>query len=107
LEEAFLNWLKTLKVYEIMIEVFKTDVNTLRHADILVEHIQRMFNGYQANFDLEDCDRILRVKNERGHVNSIGLIRILSLFGFHAEVLEDDDPSAAICLHFILTTIPS
>ena len=77
-----------------MIEVFKTDVDNSRHADILVEHIQRMFNGYQANFDLQDCDRILRVKNVRGHVNSTGLIKILNLFGFHAEVLEDDYPVA-------------
>ena len=75
-----------------MIEVFKTDVNNPQYADILVEHIQRKFHGYQANFDLQDCDKILRVKNARGHVNSSGLIRVLSLFGFHAEVLEDDSP---------------
>lgn len=75
-----------------MIEVFRTDVNNARYADILVEHIQRTFHGYQANFDLQDCDKILRVKNVRGRVNSTGLISVLSLFGFHAEVLEDDTP---------------
>lgn len=77
-----------------MIEVFKTNVDNSKYADILVEHIQRTFHGYQVNFDLQDCDRILRVKNARGQVNSPGLIRVLNLFGFEAEVLKDDFPMA-------------
>lgn len=73
-----------------MIEVFKTDVDDSRYADILVEHIQRTFQGYEVNFDLQDRDKILRVKNVAGVVNSDRLIRMLNTFGFHAEVLQDD-----------------
>jgi hypothetical protein len=77
-----------------MIEVFKTDVDNSRFADILVEHIQRTFQGYEANFDLQDRDKILRVKNVTGLVNSDRLIKILNTFGFYAEVLPDDYPAA-------------
>jgi hypothetical protein len=75
-----------------MIEVFKTDVDNTKYADILVEHIQRIFYGYEANFDLQDCDKILRVKNVLGEVNSSRLIEMLNRFGFNAEVLPDNDP---------------
>ena len=77
-----------------MIEVFKTDVDNSRFADILVEHIQRTFYGYEANFDLQDRDKILRVKNLYGLVNSDRLIKMLNMFGFCAEVLPDDYPAA-------------
>jgi len=70
-----------------MIEVFKTNVEDSKYADILVEHIQRIFQGYEVNFDLQDCDKILRVKNVLGRVNSDCLIKMLNSFGFHAEVL--------------------
>lgn len=75
-----------------MIEVFKTDVDDSKYASILVEHIHRIFYGYEANFDLQDCDRILRVKNLKGMVNSERLIQMLNNFGFHAEVLQDECP---------------
>ena len=77
-----------------MIEVFKTDVDDSKYADILVEHIQRIFQGYEVNFDLQDCDKILRVKNVCGVVNSDRLIQMLNKFGFHAEVLRDEHPLA-------------
>jgi hypothetical protein len=77
-----------------MIEVFKTNIDDSRYADILVEHIQRIFYGYEANFDLQDCDRILRVRNVRGIVNSERLIQMLNGFGFYAEVLQDDYSAA-------------
>jgi hypothetical protein len=81
-----------------MIEVFKTDVDDSRFADILVEHIQRTFYGYLANFDLQDCDKILRVKNVRGAVNSDHVIKMLNRFGFYAEVLQDDCPTSLVYL---------
>ena len=75
-----------------MIEVFKTDVDEPKYAEILIEYIQRIFYGYEANFDLQDCDKILRVKNVKGEVNSVRLIEMLNRFGFYAEVLPDNEP---------------
>ncbi len=37
-----------------MIEVFKTSVKDSDKANMLIDHIHNIFNGYRANFDLED-----------------------------------------------------
>ncbi|HYE55021.1 MAG TPA: hypothetical protein VD996_09270 [Chitinophagaceae bacterium] len=75
-----------------MIEVFKTNVTQREHATMLLEHIHKTFAHYKANFDLDDCDHILRVKSHSGNVQPAGLIMLLSSFGFEAAVLPDDCP---------------
>ena len=75
-----------------MVEVFKTNVEDRGHAKMLIEKIHQHFIDYKANFDLEDCDKILRVKSFAGHVQSTLLIHLLKQFGFQAEVLDDDFP---------------
>ncbi|HEX2847656.1 MAG TPA: hypothetical protein VHN59_14000 [Chitinophagaceae bacterium] len=72
-----------------MIEVFKTDVKDKIFASILVEQIHKMYTGYTANFDLDDCDNILRVKSSSGIVQADPLILLLEKYGFRAEVLPD------------------
>jgi hypothetical protein len=76
-----------------MIEVFKTNVKHRDHANVLIEQIHESFSDYTANFDLEDCDKILRVKCSTGEIEPAQLIRLLREFGFNAEVLEDNLPS--------------
>ncbi len=70
-----------------MIEVFKTDVKDRMFANVLVEQIHKMHAGYTANFDLDDCDNILRVKSVSGIVQADPLILLLKKYGFSAEVL--------------------
>jgi hypothetical protein len=72
-----------------MIEVFKTNVMHHRHATLLVETVQQAFPNYQANFDLEDCDKILRVRCDHAVVKAAEVIRLLKGFGFDSEVLPD------------------
>jgi hypothetical protein len=72
-----------------MIEVFKTNVMHHRHATLLVETVQQAFPNYQVNFDLEDCDKILRVKCDHAMVEAAAVIRLLKGFGFDSEVLPD------------------
>ena len=72
-----------------MIEVFKTNVKAHDQADLLIHYIHKRFPGYQANFDLHDCDNILRVKTENEFIQSDSLIKFLEVFGFDAEVLPD------------------
>ena len=75
-----------------MVEVFKTNVEQRVHAIMLIEQIHKAFSGYKANFDLDDCDRILRVTSATGSVEACGLIRLLEERGFEAEVLPDIVP---------------
>jgi hypothetical protein len=71
-----------------MIEVFKTNVTSATQANTLVDRIHHTFRNYRANFDLDDCDRILRVASS-GFVQEALIIALLRDSGFHAEVLPD------------------
>ncbi|HEX5023630.1 MAG TPA: hypothetical protein VFV68_00070 [Agriterribacter sp.] len=73
-----------------MIEVFKTNVTNEEYASMLVNMIHQNFTGYTANFDLQDCDKILRIVNTTGSVRAGAVINFLKGFGFNAEILPDE-----------------
>jgi hypothetical protein len=73
-----------------MIEVFKTDVTDRDYANLLLEHIRKTFPAYTVNFDLHDCDNILRVKCTSGKIQSAQLINLLKFLSCNAEVLPDE-----------------
>jgi len=79
-----------------MVEVFITDVKDHGKAQLLLERIHAAFTGYEANFDLEDCDRILRVLSITGCVESRPIIGLLKELGCHAQVLPDIIPDPRI-----------
>jgi hypothetical protein len=85
-----------------MVEVFKTDVNEAEHARILLHEINLRFNDYEVNFDLEDCDRILRVKSPAGVIESIEVIALLKGYGYTAEILPEVDAPATPVIGFPL-----
>ena len=72
-----------------MIEVFKTNITDTEKADWLVRCIQYAFPGYVANFDLQDCDHILRIQHPNGDVDAEAIIRLLAQYGFESSVLPD------------------
>ncbi|MCB2380053.1 hypothetical protein LGH70_20835 [Hymenobacter sp. BT635] len=72
-----------------MVEVFKTNVTARRQARLLLNQIHNTFTQYRANFDLEDCDKVLRVESHTGLVSPACLISLLQEAGFQAEVLPD------------------
>ncbi|UZR97097.1 hypothetical protein [Chondrinema litorale] len=72
-----------------MVEVFKTNVECEEQASMLLKKIHEEFDEYKANFDLEDCDNILRVETNSGYVQVSLLISLLKNFKFNAEVLPD------------------
>lgn len=76
-----------------MIEVFKTNVNTEEDAKSLLDQIHSSYPSYKANFDLDDCDHILRVEVNGDSVADFYLIQLLGSFGFYAETLPDTDAS--------------
>lgn len=78
-----------LNIY-VMIEVFKTNINCPEKAKQLLEQIHKAFHGYKANFDLDDCDRILRVASSKDSIESVHLINWLKALGCDAEILPDN-----------------
>ena len=70
------------------VEVFKTNVTDPERAKWLVDQIEGNFTNCKVNFDLDDCDRILRVVFE-GKMQCNLLIDLLNNAGCIAEVLPD------------------
>lgn len=69
-----------------MIEVFKTNVEVASDANDIVQMLLHNFPGSRINFDLQDCDRILRVEGKDFCVETI--ITFMKENGFHCSVLE-------------------
>ncbi|MFC0774764.1 hypothetical protein [Terrimonas alba] len=75
-----------------MVEVFKTDVCDPVDASILIDAIRKVFPGYKVNFDLQDCDQILRIESCANVIQIDCIIQLISQFGYTAEVLPDEIP---------------
>ena len=71
-----------------MVEVFKTTVSDAYYAKLLLRRIHSRFPQYKANFDLTDCDRILRVQSGV-LVDVAEVLSIVRGFGYSADVLPD------------------
>lgn len=69
-----------------MVEVFKTNVNNKWSANWLVEKLQQHFPDHKINFDLDDCDKILRVEGIYLLAEKIKML--LNENGFMCEALE-------------------
>jgi len=69
-----------------MIEVFKTDVTTASDANRIVEMLIQHFPGSRINFDLQDCDKILRVEGKDFSTDKI--MSLVNNKGFYCEALE-------------------
>jgi hypothetical protein len=72
-----------------MIEVFKTNITCPEKAKELVGQIHKTFAAYTANFDLDDCDKILRVVYGTADKPSLDFIQWLNVLGCSAEALPD------------------
>ena len=68
-----------------MIEVFKTNVQHRELAEQLASILYERFAFSKINFDLEDCDKILRVEGKQICVENI--IETLGTRGLQCEVL--------------------
>lgn len=66
--------------------VFKTNIVEREIADSLFQRISSIYPKALINFDLEDCDRILRV--EGNGINANAIIKTLQEQGFECSELE-------------------
>jgi len=72
-----------------MVEVFKTNVQNPEQASRLKNCIEDVFADYEVNFDLQDCDKVLRVKCTTAVIEIKTLLQLLEQSGVSAELLED------------------
>ncbi|PBI91608.1 hypothetical protein BSF41_12100 [Flavobacterium sp. ACN2] len=71
--------LEELKQEEMIVEIFKTNVEKKSDGDYILAVMKNRFPNYKINFDLEDCDKILRIEgfdlqydNVMSHVAGLG-----------------------------------
>lgn len=74
---------------ERLVEVFKTNVEQEIQAAEVLSVLADHFPSYKINFDLQDCDRILRVESRNGAIDSSRIIEAIGSFGYVIEELPD------------------
>lgn len=69
-----------------MVEVFKTNVDEEHTSKVLLQKLLEHFPENKMNFDLEDCDKILRVEGES--VLPGRIMELLNKAGHQCEMLD-------------------
>ena len=69
-----------------MVEVFRTNVKRKRQAKVLLDILSKQFPLFHINFDLEDCDNILRVEGE--NICPKTITGLVTENGYECGVLE-------------------
>lgn len=75
-----------------MVEVFKTSVEAVEDKLFLLDKLQKEFPCYKINFDMEDCDKILRIESLETEINPVTVIDFMKRYGFEIEILQDELP---------------
>ncbi len=69
-----------------MVEVFKTNVKKAGEAKRVINELLHHFPDKKINFDLQDCDKVLRVEGD--NIINCRIKSILYEHGFICEELE-------------------
>jgi hypothetical protein len=69
-----------------MVEVFKTNVQKDKQAKSLVNLLYLHFPNSKINFDLDDCDKILRVEGR--DIAAVKVMELVKQNGFYCTALE-------------------
>jgi hypothetical protein len=70
-----------------MIEVFKTNVQNKTQAKRVIRSLKGDFSKAHINFDLQDCDKILRTEGiNKSYIHTV--IADLNKLGFTCEILN-------------------
>jgi hypothetical protein len=73
-----------------MVEIFVTNVAKKKDSVFLRNELLRIFPDSEISFDLEDCDRILRIKTLSLLPVACGeVISCLNAHGFECNLLTD------------------
>jgi hypothetical protein len=67
--------------------VYKTDVTDKTEAGTIANVINRQLPESEVSFDLDDCDKVLRIERFNGEIDEKQIRNILEKFGRHIEPL--------------------
>ena len=69
-----------------MVEVFKTNVQKKTQCKMLLSILSEAFPSFKINFDLSDCDKVLRVEGD--NMEAFRIMMLVKEYGFNCEVLD-------------------
>lgn len=68
-----------------MVEVFKTNVQKVAESRVLTQKLFEHVQATKISFDLEDCDKVLRIEGESFLADEI--IDLVTSAGYQCEVM--------------------
>ncbi|HWK02491.1 MAG TPA: hypothetical protein VNS58_02600 [Puia sp.] len=72
-----------------IVQVFKTDVQDKKEAKRIILFLHQNYSHCKVNFDLDDCDKILRIENQLGRVEETAIQLVVAGYGYDCEPLQD------------------
>ena len=69
-----------------MVEAFKTNIQKKAQSKMLLGILSEAFPSVKINFDLSDCDKVLRVEGDNMEARRI--MRLVKESGFKCEMLD-------------------
>ena len=69
-----------------MVEVFKTNVQKKAQSKMLLCILSEAFPSLKINFDLSDCDKVLRVEGD--NIEALRIMILVKEYGVKCEILD-------------------
>ena len=69
-----------------MVEVFKTNVQKKAQSKMLLCILSEAYPSFKINFDLSDCDKVLRVEGD--NMEALRIMILVKEYGFTCEILD-------------------
>ena len=69
-----------------MVEAFKTNVQKKAQSKMLLSILSEAFPSFKINFDLSDCDKVLRVEGD--NMEALRIMLLVKEYGFNCEILD-------------------
>ena len=69
-----------------MVEVFKTNVQKKAQSKMLLSILSEAFPSLKINFDLSDCDKVLRAEGD--NIEALRIITLVKEYGVKCEILD-------------------
>ena len=69
-----------------MVEIFKTNVQKKAQSKMLLCILSEAFPSFKINFDLSDCDKVLRVEGD--NMETLRIMILVKKHGFECEPLD-------------------
>ncbi|MBC9931871.1 hypothetical protein [Chitinophaga qingshengii] len=70
-----------------MIGIFRTNINTAKDKDNVVDAIFSHFSVNACSVDIEDCDKVLRVISPQ-QLTENAIIDFVTRLGFNCDILD-------------------